>query len=66
MRSGAKVSKGANVCKSCRSRQELSNGNLLAKLGVDTAENGPLKVCQQLTKAFLSPAVRKKVIKNIA
>ena len=36
-------SKGAEVCKSCRSRQELSNECLLAKIGFDTAENGPLK-----------------------
>ena len=28
----------------CRSRQELSNEYLLAKIGVDTAENEPLKV----------------------
>ena len=34
--------------KSCISRQELSNEYLLAKVGVDTAENGPLKVCQKL------------------
>ena len=32
------------ACKSCRSRQELSNVYLLAKIGVDTAENEPLKV----------------------
>ena len=37
-------SKGAKVCKSCTSRQELSNEHLLAKFGFDTAENGPLKV----------------------
>ena len=36
---------GAKACKSCRSRQELSNEYLLAKFGVDTAENEPLKVC---------------------
>ena len=41
MRSGAKVRK------SCRSCQELSNEYLLAKVGVDTAEDGPLKVCQE-------------------
>ena len=42
---------GAKACKSCRSRQELSNEYLLAKIGVDTAEstaaaaeNEPLKV----------------------
>ena len=65
MRSGAEVcpkrfswffmvfqldSKGAKVGQSCRSRQELSNEYLLAKFGVDTAENGPLKVCQKLAK----------------
>ena len=38
--------------KSCRSRQELSNEYLLAKLGVDTAENGPLKAYQQLAKSW--------------
>ena len=45
-------SKGAKVCKckSCRSRQELSNEYLLAKFGFDTAENEPLKVCQKLAK----------------
>ena len=36
---------GAKACKSCRSRQELSNEYLLAKFGFDTAENEPLKVC---------------------
>ena len=39
---------GAKACKSCRSRQELSNEYLLAKFGFDTAENEPLKVCQKL------------------
>ena len=29
---------------SCRSRRELSNEYLLAKIGVDTAENEPLEV----------------------
>ena len=28
----------------CRSRRELSNEYLLAKIGVDTAENEPLEV----------------------
>ena len=32
-------SKGAKACKSCRSRQELSNEYFLAKFGVDTGEN---------------------------
>ena len=35
---------GAEACKSCRSRQELSNEYFLAKIGVDTAENEPYKV----------------------
>ena len=29
----------------CRSRREFSNEYLLAKIGVDTAENEPLQVC---------------------
>ena len=36
---------GAKACKSCRSRQELSNEYFLAKFCVDTAENEPYKVC---------------------
>ena len=35
------------TCKSCRSRQELSNEYLLEKIRFDTAENEPLKVCQK-------------------
>ena len=35
---------GAKTCKSCRSRQELSNEYLLAEIGVDTAEHESLKV----------------------
>ena len=38
---------GAKVCKSCRSRQGLSNDYLLAKIRFDTAENEPPKVCQK-------------------
>ena len=34
-----------HMCKSCRSRGELSNEYLVAKVAFDTAENGPLKVC---------------------
>ena len=30
----------------CRSRRELSNACLLAKIGFDTAENEPCKVCR--------------------
>ena len=45
--------RGAEVCKShkCSSRQELSNEYiyyLLAKIGVDTAENKPLEVWGQI------------------
>ena len=35
---------GAKECQSDRSRQELSNEYLVAKIGFDTAENEPLKV----------------------
>ena len=35
---------GAKASKSCRSRQELSNEYLLAKIGVDTAENETLQI----------------------
>ena len=35
---------GAEVCTSCRSRQELSNEYLLAIFGFDTAENESFKV----------------------
>ena len=38
------MQKYVNLIKSCRSRQELSNKYLLAKIGVDTAENEPLEV----------------------
>ena len=46
----------------CRSWRELSNEYLLftCKFGFDTAENGPLKVCQKLAKSL-----RMKVRKNI-
>ena len=49
-------------CKSCRSRQELSNETdsysneyLLAKIGVDTAENEPLKVWRKIQFNIHSP-----------
>ena len=35
---------GAKACKCCRSRQERSNEYFLAKIGVNTDENEPLKV----------------------
>ena len=34
---------GAKACKSCRSRQELSNDHLLAKFGFDRTDNEPDK-----------------------
>ena len=37
-------SKGTQVFKSGRSRQELSNEYLLANIGFDTAENEPLEI----------------------
>ena len=46
---------GAKVCKSCRSRQELSNEYLLAKIGVDTAENEPLEVWGKIQFIFHLP-----------
>ena len=46
------------MCKSCRSRRELSNEYLVAKSGFDTAENEPLEVCQKVGKVRMK--VRKK------
>ena len=44
----------------CRSRRELSNENLLAKIGVDTAENELLqvlfKIIQHYSIVSLGPA----------
>ena len=37
----------------CRSRRELSNEYLLAKIGVDTAENEPLEVWGKIIQYFL-------------
>ena len=56
-------SQSAKVCKSCKSRHELSNESLLAKFGFDTAENEPPKVCQKivLKQSEVRIEVRKKV-----
>ena len=45
----------------CRSRQELSNTYLVAKIGFDPAENGPLKVGQQLGPRRMSIGSRRPV-----
>ena len=44
------VQKCANIVDLAKSFQ-TSSYYLLAKFGVDTAENGPLKVCQKLAKS---------------
>ena len=36
--------RGAKECKSCRSRKMLKNEYLVAKIGVDVADNGPSKL----------------------
>ena len=45
---------GAKECISalCRSRRELSNEYLLAKIGVDTAENEPLEVWRKIIQYY--------------
>ena len=47
---GAEVQKCENLVDLVKSFQ-TSIYYLLAQFGVDTAENGPLKVCQQLPKS---------------
>ena len=42
-----------------KNKTHINTKYLLAKIGVDTAENGPLKVCQRLAKRQ-----RKKVSRN--
>jgi hypothetical protein len=45
----------------CRSRRELSNEYLLAKIGVDTAENEPLEVWGKIFNIIQScPSKRAK------
>ena len=48
----------------CRSRRELSNAYLLAKIGVDTAENEPLEVWGENSIQYslhsLSPALLRR------
>ena len=47
----------------CRSRRELSNEHLLAKIGVDTAESEPCKVCP--LSAYRSPRYFFYIIQNV-
>ena len=47
-------SKGANECTSDRSRQELAEEHLLAKIGFDTAEYESLKVCEAIRQIELT------------
>ena len=57
----------------CRSRRELSNAYLLAKIGVDTAENEPCKVCplsvyrspRSVVKAMDEADVLRHAVKDI-
>ena len=54
------VPSGAKVCKSCRSWKMLQNDYLVAKIGVDTAENEPRKewcVVAMKTAKSRKPAV---------
>ena len=48
-----------NLTKSCRSRQELSNEYLLAKIDFATAENEPLKAWRCFNSSFqLAPSLQ--------
>ena len=49
-----RVSSGAQVCESCRSRQELPKecSLFICKIGFDTAENEPLAVWRRLNSFF--------------
>ena len=62
LENGAKDSKTVQRSALCRSRRELSNEYLLAKLGVDTAENEPLevwgKIIQYYSFVSLPPTLR--------
>ena len=48
----------------CRSRRELSNEYLLAKIGVDTAENEPLEVWGKLFNIIQSCPYRQHVARD--
>ena len=42
---------GAKACKSCRSRQELSNEYLITEFGVDTEKTSPIKFAHLAEKS---------------
>ena len=50
----------------CRSRRELSNEYLLAKIGVDTAENEPLEVWGKIIQyySFVSLATSHQTVEG--
>ena len=52
---------GAEVCISCRSRQELSHEYFLAKIGVDTAENEPLEVWLKIIQYYSFVSLLRKL-----
>ena len=52
LENGAKDSKTVQRSALCRSRRELSNEYLLAKIGVDTAENEPLEVWGKIIQYY--------------
>ena len=65
----SRIRSGAKACKSCRSRQELSNKYLLANIGVDTAENEPLELCGKIIQYYsfvslVAAFVRREVPEN--
>ena len=50
----------------CRSRRELSNEYLLAKIGVDTAENEPLEVWGKIIQYYSFVSLILSLLKNVA
>ena len=49
----------------CRSRRELSNEYLFAKIGVDTAENEPLNVWGKIQFIIYSPPYSQVVVRRV-
>ena len=58
---------GAKACKSCRSRQELSNDYfvLACKIGFDTAENERIKHLQQKLRENLQTSILMQKYANL-